>query len=63
MAALHADGPEVTIVGPGREDLEAIGANLMDVSRRPLVIQTSLRTSLVALADPERIPQPATARG
>ncbi len=59
MASVHADGAEVTIIGPGREDLEAIGANLMDVSRRPLVMQTSLRTSLVALADPQTIPESA----
>lgn len=56
MATVHADGPEVTIIGPGREDLEAIGSNLMDVSRRPTVMATSLRTSFVALADPTRIP-------
>ncbi len=55
MATVHADGAEVTIIGPGAEDLEAIGANLMDVSRRPRVIETSLRTSLVALADPARL--------
>ncbi len=63
MATVHADGAEVTIIGPGREDLEAIGANLMDVSRRPLVMQTSLRTSLVALADPETIPHSAGLEG
>jgi len=63
MASVHAGGAEVAVIGPGREDLEAIGANLMDVSRRPLVMQTSLRTSLVALADPERIPHPAGVDG
>lgn len=56
MAVVHADGAEVTIVGPGREDLEAIGANLMDVSRRPRVVETSLRTSLTALSDPATLP-------
>ncbi len=55
LATVHADGAEVTIIGPGAEDLEAIGANLMDVSRRPRVMETSLRTSLVALADPAMI--------
>lgn len=56
MTTLHADGAEVTMIGPGREDLEAIGGNLMDVSRRPKVVETSLRTSLVALTDPEQVP-------
>ena len=52
MNVVHADGAQVTMIGPGREDLEAIGGNLMDVNRRPLVIETSLRTSRIALADP-----------
>ncbi len=52
MNVVHADGAQVTMIGPGREDLEAIGGNLMDVSRRPFVMETSLRTSQVALADP-----------
>ena len=42
--------------GPGEEDLEAFGGNLMDVSRRPLVIETSLRTSAIALHDPAPLP-------
>jgi NTE family protein len=40
----------VTILGPGREDLEAIGVNLMDHRRRKDVFETSLRTSAAALA-------------
>jgi NTE family protein len=52
LGVVHAEGTEVTIIGPGREDLEAIGGNLMDVGRRPRVMETSLRTSLAALADP-----------
>lgn len=56
MTTVHADGTEVTMIGPGHEDLEAIGGNLMDVSRRPAVIATSLRTSLVALSDPDELP-------
>ena len=56
MATVHAEGTEVTMIGPGREDLEAMGGNLMDVSRRPRVIETSLRTSLAALADPATLP-------
>lgn len=51
-AKVHRSGTEVTILGPGPEDLEAMGANLMDVSRRPLVVETSLRTSAAALSEP-----------
>jgi NTE family protein len=42
-------GTAVTILGPGREDLEAIGVNLMDPRRRTRVLDTSLRTSARAL--------------
>jgi NTE family protein len=55
VAKVHADGAEVTVVGPGPEDLEAIGSNLMAVDRRHLVLQTSLQTSGRALADPEHL--------
>lgn len=44
-------GTEVTILGPGREDLDAIGVNLMDPRRRLRVLDTSLRTSAAALAE------------
>ena len=43
-------GTAVTILGPGREDLEAIGINLMDPRRRLRVLDTSLRTSARTLA-------------
>jgi NTE family protein len=56
LEMVHAEGTEVTIIGPGREDLEAIGGNLMDVGRRPRVVETSLRTSLRSLADPAPVP-------
>ena len=56
IAAVHRHGTEVTVLGPGQEDLEAFGANLMDVSRRPAVINTSLRTSALALRDPAPLP-------
>ena len=42
-------GTTVTILGPGREDLEAIGVNLMDATRRSKVFEISLRTSAEAL--------------
>lgn len=56
LAAVHSQGTEVTVLGPGHADLEALGGNLMDVSRRPLVLETSLRTSALALRDPAPLP-------
>jgi NTE family protein len=56
VAAVHRHGTEVTVLGPGPADLEAMGGNLMDVSRRPSVIETSLRTSALALRDPAPVP-------
>lgn len=44
-----ATGTRVTVLGPGAEDLAAIGANLMDARRRTRVLETSLRTSAAAL--------------
>jgi NTE family protein len=49
-AKVRRHGAAVTILGPGREDLEAIGVNLMDPRRRLRVLETSLRTSAAALA-------------
>jgi NTE family protein len=43
-------GSAVTVLGPGREDLEAIGVNLMDPRRRAAVFEVSLRTTAAALA-------------
>jgi len=42
-------GTRVTVLTPGPEDLAAIGVNLMDPRRRELVLDTSLRTSAVAM--------------
>ena len=42
-------GTRVTLLGPGAQDLAAIGANLMDPRRRARVLETSLRTSTAAL--------------
>lgn len=47
---VEAAGVRVTLLCPGPEDLEAIGANLMDPRRRERVLETSLRTSAAALA-------------
>ena len=55
VSTVHRQGTDVTVLGPGRADLQAIGGNLMDLSRRHLVIETSLRTSALALRDPAPI--------
>lgn len=47
---VRRQGTAVTILGPGREDLEAIGVNLMDPRRRLKVLDISMRTSAAALA-------------
>lgn len=47
-ARVRASGTKVRIVGPGPEDLQAIGANLMDASRLRHVLDTSLRTGRAA---------------
>ena len=47
-AVVRAAGATVRMVGPGPEDLVAIGANLMDDTRRRFVLETSLRTSVDA---------------
>ncbi|MGL5856856.1 MAG: patatin-like phospholipase family protein [Angustibacter sp.] len=52
VAKVHATGTEVTVLGPGPQDLEAFGANVMDSTRRGIVLETSLRTSAEALAGP-----------
>jgi NTE family protein len=52
---VHAAGTEVTVLGPGPEDLAAMGSNLMAADRRQEVLRTSLRTSAAALRDPEQL--------
>jgi NTE family protein len=54
---LHRLGTEVTVLGPGPEDLAAMGSNLMAAQRRREVLETSLRTSVAALVDPEPLAQ------
>lgn len=41
-------GAVVHVIGPGPDDLASMGSNLMDSSKRRLVLQTSLRTSATA---------------
>ena len=50
--AVARTGTAVTVLAPGPEDLAAMGANMMDPSRRLAVLETSLRTSRTALAEP-----------
>ena len=42
-------GADVVLLGPGPDDLQAIGANMMDPRRREAVFETSLRTSALEL--------------
>ncbi len=47
---LRSAGTRVTVICPGPRDLEVIGGNVMDLTRRRQVFETSLRTSATALA-------------
>jgi NTE family protein len=51
--AVSRGGAAVTVLTPGPEDLAEIGANLMDPRKRLAVLEMSLSTSRVALADPQ----------
>ena len=55
-ALVRAAGAHVRMVGPGPEDLVAIGANLMDDTRMRFVLETSLRTSPGAWHEAESFP-------
>ncbi|MEX5633627.1 patatin-like phospholipase family protein [Parafrankia sp. FMc2] len=46
---VQAAGIRVTVLCPGPEDLQVIGGNMMDLTRRAEVFETSLRTSTEAL--------------
>lgn len=52
---VRAGGTDVTVLGPGAEDLAAIGGNLMDHEKRIHVLETSIRTSVEALRDPDHM--------
>jgi len=54
LKKVAAAGTHVVFLGPSEEDLDAIGANLMDPRRRVKVLETSLRTSAAALRDAQR---------
>jgi NTE family protein len=49
---VREDGTKVTVLCPDAEDLEALGTNLMDPSRRVEVLDTAHRTVAAALAAP-----------
>jgi len=49
-AKVRRAGTRVVVVAPGREDLDAMGRNLMDPSRRRRVLETALRTAPARLA-------------
>lgn len=49
VAKVRAAGAAVTVLAPGPEDLEAIGANLMNPRRRRAVLRTALHTTAQAL--------------
>ena len=49
---IRQGGTAVTVLCPNAEDLEVIGANLMDPSRRVQVLDTARRTVAAALAAP-----------
>ena len=54
-AVVRAAGATVRMVGPGPEDLAAIGANLMDDDRRIHVLETAMRTSTSAWREAEAV--------
>jgi NTE family protein len=45
VVEVERTGARVYLVGPGPQDLEAMGGNLMDATRLDDVLETSLRTS------------------
>lgn len=50
-ARVEAGGSDVTMIAPGPEDLAAMGANMMDPSRRLAVLETAERTCREALLE------------
>lgn len=51
VSRLRMEGTDVTVLGPGPDDLVEMGGNVMDTSRRLSVLETSMRTSAQALTD------------
>jgi NTE family protein len=57
---VQSRGTAVTVLGPGPEDLQLMGYNLMAPERRRVVLESAVRTSAVAFAEPPAV-GPATA--
>ncbi len=55
VAKVRAAGADVTVLGPGAEDLTLIGGNMMDFDKRLAVLENSIHTSLEALRDPDHL--------
>jgi NTE family protein len=53
---VHVHGTAVTVLGPGPEDLELMGYNLMAPEPRRVVLESAVRTGLTAFADPPPLP-------
>jgi NTE family protein len=56
VETVRGAGADVVVLGPGPADLQHMGGNAMDLSRRVSVLQSSLETSTAALRDPDHIP-------
>jgi NTE family protein len=52
---VRTGGADVVVLGPGPEDLQAMGGNAMDLARRVAVLESSTSTSVEALRDPDRV--------
>ncbi len=52
---VRAGGTDVTVLGMGPQDLAAMGGNLMAHEKRVKVLETSIRTSIEALRDPDHL--------
>ena len=50
MQRVRADGTRVVVFCPTPEDFEAIGYNMMDGDRRPLVLETAFKTTRAQVA-------------
>jgi NTE family protein len=64
VAQARAAGIDVVVATPGPDDLEAIGGNVMDATRRSTVFEVSLRTSTELFEErrQRRTPRPASAQ-
>lgn len=54
VARLREEGSQVMLLTPGPEDLEVMGANVMNPRRRTTVLHTALRTAAIEIRDQNR---------